>query len=144
DRVAERRPVAGGEAEADEAARRRDDPRGSREQRDARGPFMSSVHGLDGGTVSTAPKGVRPACSGCRTPLAAACWHPPKSTGSPGRVGWSRRPTVSSHIKEAREMATILAGTDTSAAADLAVEGAARLAHDRGAELLVLYVEKEG
>ena len=41
-------------------------------------------------------------------------------------------------------MATILAGTDTSAAADLAVEGAARLAHDRGAELLVLYVEKEG
>jgi nucleotide-binding universal stress UspA family protein len=41
-------------------------------------------------------------------------------------------------------MATILAGTDTSAAADLAVEDAARLAHDRGAELLVLYVEKEG
>jgi nucleotide-binding universal stress UspA family protein len=41
-------------------------------------------------------------------------------------------------------MATILAGTDTSAAADLAVEDAARLAHARGANLLVLYVEKDG
>ena len=35
---------------------------------------------------------------------------------------------------------TILVGTDTSAAADLAVEDAARLARDRGAELVVLYV----
>ena len=41
-------------------------------------------------------------------------------------------------------MSTILAGTDTSAAADLAVEGAARLANERGAELLVLYVERRG
>ncbi len=38
-------------------------------------------------------------------------------------------------------MSTILVGTDTTAAADLAVEGAARLARDRGAELLVLYVQ---
>jgi nucleotide-binding universal stress UspA family protein len=38
-------------------------------------------------------------------------------------------------------MTTILVGTDTSASADLAVEDAARLARDRGAELLVLYVE---
>jgi nucleotide-binding universal stress UspA family protein len=38
-------------------------------------------------------------------------------------------------------MSTILVGTDTSAAADLAVEDAARLARDRGAELLVLYVQ---
>ena len=37
-------------------------------------------------------------------------------------------------------MRTIVVGTDTSAAADLAVEDAARLARDRGAELLVLYV----
>jgi nucleotide-binding universal stress UspA family protein len=37
-------------------------------------------------------------------------------------------------------MATILVGTDTSAAADIAVEGAARLARARNAELLVLYV----
>lgn len=37
-------------------------------------------------------------------------------------------------------MTTILVGTDTSAAADLAVDDAARLARDRGAELLVLYV----
>ena len=37
-------------------------------------------------------------------------------------------------------MSTILVGTDTSAAADLAVEDAARLARGRGAELLVLYV----
>ena len=37
-------------------------------------------------------------------------------------------------------MSTIVVGTDTSAAADLAVEDAARLARDRGAELLVLYV----
>ena len=35
---------------------------------------------------------------------------------------------------------TILVGTDTSAAADLAVEDAARLARARGAELVVLYV----
>lgn len=40
-------------------------------------------------------------------------------------------------------MTTILTGTDTSAAADLAVADAARLANDRGAELLVLYVERE-
>jgi len=38
-------------------------------------------------------------------------------------------------------MSTIVVGTDTSAAADLAVENAARLARDRGAELLVLYVD---
>jgi nucleotide-binding universal stress UspA family protein len=41
-------------------------------------------------------------------------------------------------------MTTILVGTDTSAAADLAVEDAARLARDRGAELLVLYVKPDG
>jgi nucleotide-binding universal stress UspA family protein len=41
-------------------------------------------------------------------------------------------------------MTTILVGTDTSAAADLAVEDAARLARERGAELLVLYVKAEG
>ncbi|HZB02211.1 MAG TPA: universal stress protein [Actinomycetota bacterium] len=41
-------------------------------------------------------------------------------------------------------MTTILVGTDTSAAADLAVEDAARMARDRGAELLVLYVKPEG
>jgi nucleotide-binding universal stress UspA family protein len=41
-------------------------------------------------------------------------------------------------------MTTILVGTDTSAAADLAVEGAARLARDSGAELLVLYVKPDG
>ena len=41
-------------------------------------------------------------------------------------------------------MSTIVVGTDTSAAADLAVEGAARLARDRGSELLVLYVRPDG
>jgi nucleotide-binding universal stress UspA family protein len=41
-------------------------------------------------------------------------------------------------------MTTILVGTDTSAAAELAVEDAARMARDRGAELLVLYVKPEG
>ena len=41
-------------------------------------------------------------------------------------------------------MTTILVGTDTSAAADLAVEDAARLARDRGAQLLVLYVRSGG
>lgn len=40
-------------------------------------------------------------------------------------------------------MGTILVGTDTSAAADLAVRDAARLARDRGAELLVLYVRPD-
>lgn len=41
-------------------------------------------------------------------------------------------------------MTTILVGTDTSASADLAVEDAARLAHAKGAELLVLYVQRDG
>jgi nucleotide-binding universal stress UspA family protein len=41
-------------------------------------------------------------------------------------------------------MTTILVGTDTSAAADLAVEDAARLARDRDAELVVLFVRSEG
>ena len=41
-------------------------------------------------------------------------------------------------------MRTIVVGTDTSSAADLAVEDAARLARDRGAELLVLYVKSDG
>jgi nucleotide-binding universal stress UspA family protein len=38
-------------------------------------------------------------------------------------------------------MTTILVGTDTSAAADLAVEDAARLALDRAAELVILHVK---
>jgi nucleotide-binding universal stress UspA family protein len=41
-------------------------------------------------------------------------------------------------------MTTILVGTDTTAAADLAVEDAARLARDRGAELVMLYVKPDG
>jgi nucleotide-binding universal stress UspA family protein len=40
-------------------------------------------------------------------------------------------------------MSTILVGTDTSAAADLAVEDAAVLARDRGADLLVVYVQPD-
>ena len=39
---------------------------------------------------------------------------------------------------------TILVGTDSSSAADLAVEGAARLARDRSAQLLVLLVRSDG
>lgn len=41
-------------------------------------------------------------------------------------------------------MTTILVGTDSSSAADLAVDDAARLARDRGAELLVLLVRSDG
>lgn len=41
-------------------------------------------------------------------------------------------------------MSTIVVGTDTSSAADLAVQDAARLARDRGAELVVLYVRPNG
>ena len=40
-------------------------------------------------------------------------------------------------------MRTILVGTDSGAAADLAVDDAANLARDRGAELLVLLVHRE-
>jgi nucleotide-binding universal stress UspA family protein len=40
-------------------------------------------------------------------------------------------------------MTTILVGTDSSASADLAVDHAARLARDRGAELFVLLVRPE-
>ena len=41
-------------------------------------------------------------------------------------------------------MTTILVGTDTSAAADLAVEGAAKLARAQAAELILLLVKPEG
>jgi nucleotide-binding universal stress UspA family protein len=41
-------------------------------------------------------------------------------------------------------MTTILVGTDSSPSADLAVHDAARLASDRGAELLVLLVRSDG
>jgi nucleotide-binding universal stress UspA family protein len=41
-------------------------------------------------------------------------------------------------------MNTIVVGTDTSSAAELAVEDAARLARDRGAELVVVYVRPDG
>lgn len=41
-------------------------------------------------------------------------------------------------------MATILVGTDTSSAADLAVQTAADLARARGAELVVVYVRPPG
>jgi len=41
-------------------------------------------------------------------------------------------------------MTTILVGTDTTAAADLAVEDAARLARDRDADLVLLYVRPSG
>jgi nucleotide-binding universal stress UspA family protein len=41
-------------------------------------------------------------------------------------------------------MATIVVGTDTSAAADLAVEEAGRLARTKGAELLLLLVRPDG
>lgn len=40
-------------------------------------------------------------------------------------------------------MSTIVVGTDSSAAADLAVDDAARLARDRGAALVVLLVRSE-
>jgi nucleotide-binding universal stress UspA family protein len=52
--------------------------------------------------------------------------------------------TVAETNEGGTPMTTILVGTDTSAAADLAVEDAARMARDRGAELLVLYVRPEG
>jgi nucleotide-binding universal stress UspA family protein len=41
-------------------------------------------------------------------------------------------------------MTTILVGTDTTAAADLAVEDAAKLALDRDADLVLLYVRPAG
>lgn len=71
-------------------------------------------------------------------------WHPP-----PFRMfAWSRRPpreayAGNAHTKEP-DMAKILVGTDSSSAADLAVDDAARLARDRGAELLVLFVRDGG
>ena len=43
-----------------------------------------------------------------------------------------------------KNQTTILVGTDTSAAADLAVEDAARMARDRDAELVVLFVRSPG
>ena len=41
-------------------------------------------------------------------------------------------------------MTTILVGTDTTASADLAVEGAARLARAQDAELILLLVKPVG
>jgi nucleotide-binding universal stress UspA family protein len=50
----------------------------------------------------------------------------------------------SEDIRKETTMTTILVGTDSSTAADLAVDDAARLARDRGAELLVLLVRSDG
>jgi nucleotide-binding universal stress UspA family protein len=47
-------------------------------------------------------------------------------------------------MKEARAVKKILVGTDTSAAADMAVRSAAELAASAEAELLVLYVRAGG
>jgi nucleotide-binding universal stress UspA family protein len=47
-------------------------------------------------------------------------------------------------VKEASAVKKILVGTDTSAAADLAVRSAAQLAASTDAELLVLYVRAGG
>jgi nucleotide-binding universal stress UspA family protein len=55
--------------------------------------------------------------------------------GAYGRITTTRRSLM---------MTTILVGTDSSSAADLAVEDAARLARDRGAELMVLLVRPDG
>jgi nucleotide-binding universal stress UspA family protein len=64
-----------------------------------------------------------------------------------GSFVWVAAPTVAWETKEARRMSegqtTILVGTDTSAAADVAVEDAARMARDRDADLVVLYVRQE-
>jgi nucleotide-binding universal stress UspA family protein len=66
----------------------------------------------------------------------------PPTNGGGGRVvSDGVRRYVRLENRRRHEMRTILVGTDTSAAADLAVEDAARLARDRGAELLVLYVQ---
>jgi nucleotide-binding universal stress UspA family protein len=44
------------------------------------------------------------------------------------------------HQKEATDMTTIVVGTDTSAAADLAVDAAARLAQGEDAQLVIVHV----
>jgi nucleotide-binding universal stress UspA family protein len=63
-------------------------------------------------------------------------WCPPDR-----RAGASGLPWTS---EEADDMTTILVGTDTSAAADLAVRDAARLALERDGKLVVLYVRPGG
>src|SRR4051794_38612721 len=58
----------------------------------------------------------------------------------PGRSGRSPRLWSSQTTRRRPTMTTILVGTDTTAAADLAVEDAARMARERDADLVVLYV----
>ena len=72
-----------------------------------------------------------------------ACWHHSPTVVSAGSFPLVGRPTVAPVIGGEREMATIVVGTDTSAAADLAVNEAGRLAKATGDELVVLLVRPD-
>jgi nucleotide-binding universal stress UspA family protein len=68
---------------------------------------------------------------------------PPEEAGGSRIAGVPRADYRGVRNEEAFEMTTIVVGTDTSAAADLAVQDAAQLARDRDAELMVLYVRAD-
>jgi len=65
-------------------------------------------------------------------------WSPVRIRSLDGLPFWLRT------NEEATVMTTILVGTDSSAAADLAVDHAARLARDRESDLVVLLVRPDG
>src|SRR5262245_55051533 len=78
------------------------------------------------------------------SPPLPACWHHPPTVVSAGSFVQVAGPTVATETQEANEVATIVVGTDTSAAADLAVDEAGRLARANGDELVVLLVRPDG
>jgi len=72
------------------------------------------------------------------------CWHYPRTVVLAGSFTQVTEPTVVPVTGGERKMTTIVVGTDTSAAADLAVDEAGRLARANGAELVVLLVRPDG
>src|SRR2546425_9070054 len=84
-------------------------------------------------------------CFVCRNTPARVVQAPPLTCGG-GRLGSRDQAAYRATCGRRRGtgMNTIVVGTDSSAAADLAVEGAARLARERGDELVVLYVRSDG
>ncbi|TMK36604.1 MAG: universal stress protein [Actinobacteria bacterium] len=68
-----------------------------------------------------------------------SAWSPVRIPGHDGLAF-----SLQTNGEEATVMTTILVGTDSSAAADLAVDHAARLARDRESDLVVLLVRSDG
>src|SRR4051794_41954063 len=79
-----------------------------------------------------------------RPPRLPACWHHLATVVSAGSFALVGDPTVALETGGEREMATIVVGTDSSAAADLAVDEAGGVAPAKGAEVVGVLGRADG